>query len=158
EALRDRLAWLRTDIPVTTYASEIQTLGPGVLADCRLVVGCVDSFSTRRWLAEVTTLLGLRYIDIALDCTGRSLYGRVAAFDSARGTACLACGWDEELWREIGEERPTGCVALAGREPGAPATLALPGLADALAGIGAIDTIRALVGFDEAVFGRELRL
>ena len=77
-----------------------------------------------------------------------------------QGTACLGCGWDEENWDAVNHEQGgSGCVALAATGPELPATLALPGLAETVAGLGTIQATRLLLGEETGhVMGREWRL
>ncbi len=124
------------------------------------MIGCVNRFAPRVGLARTTTALGVPYFDVALDGSGNSLYGRVSGFDAGHGTACYCCGWDQENWDMLSrEEGVSGCAALVAVTPDAPATLALPGLAESVAGLSVIQAIRFLLGCEpERVLGREWRL
>ena len=167
EALRRRVQSIRPELPIACFAGPLERIGLRILGQCRLVIGAVDSFHSRLWLAQTTTHLGVPYLDLALDGTGRTLLGRVSGHDVTRGSACYACGWDDETWDSVNrEEGAAGCVALAsalslvsasGREP--PATLALPGLAEVVAGIAAIQATRILLGAErDRVIDRECRI
>jgi molybdopterin/thiamine biosynthesis adenylyltransferase len=160
EALVRRLCAIRSDLALACFPIDVRAAGPGILSRCRLVIGCVDSFAARVWLTRTTTGLGVPYLDVALDGTGQSLYGRVSGFDVRHGTACLGCGWDDENWNIVNREQGgSGCAVLAATAPELPSTLALPGLAEAVAGLATIQSTRTLLG-DEAgrVLGREWRL
>jgi molybdopterin/thiamine biosynthesis adenylyltransferase len=167
EALRRRVQSIRADLPVACFGDQVERIGPRVLADCRLVIGAVDSFRSRLWLAQTTTHLEIPYLDLALDGTGRSLLGRVSGYDVAHGGACYACGWDDATWESVTyDEGISGCVALAmalalpsSTGSDSPATLALPGLAEVIAGIAAIQATRLLLGAErERVVDRECRI
>ncbi len=167
QALRRRVETIRPELPIACFHDHIERIGPRALGLCRLVIAALDSFGSRLWLAQATTHLGVPFLDLALDGTGRSLLGRVSGHDVAHGGACYACGWDGETWDNVShEEGISGCVALAaalsassstGPEP--PATRALPGLADVIAGLAAIQATRLLVGTErQRVIDRECRI
>jgi molybdopterin/thiamine biosynthesis adenylyltransferase len=153
-ALCRRVHSIRPEPSIACFPGPLERIGPRILRGCRLVIGAVDSFRSRLWLAQTTAHLGVPSLDLALDGTGRSLLGRVSGHDVANGGACYACGWDDQTWDSVlHEEGVSGCVALAsalswpsvsGWEP--PATLALPGLAEVIAGIAAIQATRVLLG------------
>lgn len=160
EALRRRLLAVRPELDVACRHGDVRRLGPRVLAGCRLLVLALDSFSDRVFLAGMAAGLGLPVLDVALDGTGQTLIGRVAGFDPASGGSCLTCGWDDLTWAEVsGEAGGAGCAALAAERPEAPATLALPGLADVVAGIAAVQVARLLLGTERGrVVDRECRI
>jgi molybdopterin/thiamine biosynthesis adenylyltransferase len=160
DALTRRIHAVRGGLAVRCFPADVRAVGPGALCQCRLVIGCVDSFAARVWLARTTTALAVPYLDLALDGTGNSLYGRVSGFDTGHGTACLGCGWDDHNWEIVNREQEgSGCAALAASAPEAPSTVALPGLAECVAGLGAIQAIRILLDNDSTrVLGREWRL
>jgi molybdopterin/thiamine biosynthesis adenylyltransferase len=169
EALRRRLHAIRPDMSITWFMSDVRRLGPRVLADCRLVIGALDSFRDRIWIAQITTHLGIPLLDLALDGTGRSLYGRASGFDVVQGSSCYTCGWDADVWDQVSREGSgSACAALAAAtslttpaatRPDAPATLALPGLAEVVAGIGTIQAVRILLRTaQERVIDRECRI
>jgi len=160
EALARRLYAIRSDQALAWFPTDVRAVGPSTLSRCRLVIGCVDSFGARVWLTRTTTGLGVPYLDVALDGTGHSLYGRVSGFDVRHGTACLGCGWDDDNWNIVNHEQGgSGCAVLAATAPELPSTLALPGLAEAVAGLATIQAIRILLGEEAGrVLGREWRL
>jgi len=166
-ALRRRVRTIRPELPIACFHDQVERIGPRILGLCRLVIAALDGFRSRLWLAQATTHLGVPFLDLALDGTGRSLLGRVSGHDVAHGGACYACGWDDETWDTVShQEGISGCVALAaalsapsstGSEP--PATRALPGLADVIAGIAAIQATRLLLGTErQRVVDRECRI
>jgi len=166
-ALLRRLGAIRPDLAATSYAQDVRQLGPRLLLPCRLIVGALDSFNARVALYQTATHLGIPYLDLALDGTGRALYGRVGGYDPSGGSACYTCGWDSETWDGANrEEGGSGCAALAASDtmvarPETSPTLALPGLAEVVAGLGAIQVVRLLLGSDPAlsrVIGRECRI
>jgi molybdopterin/thiamine biosynthesis adenylyltransferase len=160
QALARTLRSIRPDLELSGYEIAVERLAPRALSRCRLVIGCVDRFTPRVWMAQTLAYLGIPYLDLALDGSGHSLYGRASGFDPARGTACYCCSWDQTNWDELSRAEPSsGCAALAGQAPDAPATLALPGLAEAVAGLGAIQAVRLLVDEEpDRVLGREWQL
>jgi hypothetical protein len=168
-ALRNLLHASRPGLPVECLTVDVERVGPRTLGRCRLIIAVVDSFRTRVGLAQTATRLGLPYLDLALDGTGRSLLGRVSGHDVISGGACYTCGWDTQTWDEINhEESESGCVALSQAVSSTPfhetvsappATLALPGLAEIVAGIGMIQATRVLLGSErERVIDRECRI
>lgn len=158
-AVQQRLQAMRPLAQPQVYAADVRELGSGVLAGCQLIVGAVDSLADRVWLMQAAARLAIPYLDLALDGTGQSLYGRVSGFNPARGTACLCCGWDDSNWQDVqAEQGAAGCAALAG-QPEAPPTLTLPGLAEIVAGLGIVQAVRLLLEVDvERVLGRECRI
>jgi molybdopterin/thiamine biosynthesis adenylyltransferase len=160
DATRRQIAAVRPELPVQCVYADVRRLGPRVLDRCDLVVGCVDSYSARVWLAQTCTLLRLPYVDLALDGTGQSLYGVVRGFDTAAGSACLACSWDAENWDALQQEQgDSGCAALVAAAQATPPTLALPGLGDIVAGLGVVQIVRVMLDADaQRVIGREIRL
>ncbi len=160
EALRRQLLSIRGDLPIDCFPGDVGLLGPRALAGCRLWIGCLDRFRERLGLCEMSAHLGIPYLDLAIDGTGRSIAGRACGFDPGRGAACLACSWDGPSWEEARRESAgAGCAALAGAQPSAPPTLALPGLAEAIAGLGAVLASRVLLDRErDRVIGREWRL
>jgi molybdopterin/thiamine biosynthesis adenylyltransferase len=171
EVLGRRLRAIRPELALTSHAEDVRRLGLRLLAPCRLILGAVDSFGVRVWLAQAATHLGIPYLDLALDGTGRALYGRVSGYDPGGGSACYTCGWDSETWDGVSrEEGGSGCAVLAAAihaadasanatrlEP--PPTLALPGLAEVVAGLGTIQAVRLLLGTEHVrVIGRECRI
>ncbi|HEV3121103.1 MAG TPA: ThiF family adenylyltransferase, partial [Isosphaeraceae bacterium] len=169
EALGRRLLAIRPDMSITSFVCDVRRLGPRVLFNCRLLIGAIDSFRDRVWLAQLATHLGIPLLDLALDGTGRSLFGRASGFDAAHGSSCYTCGWDAEIWDMVSrEEGGSACAALAAARPminpstrrsEAPATLALPGLAEVIAGLGTIQAVRLLLGTArDRVIDRECRI
>jgi molybdopterin/thiamine biosynthesis adenylyltransferase len=155
-----RIRRLRPGAAVRVWATPIEQLGPARLAGTRLVICATDSFRSRLWVAEAATCVGVPVLDVALDGTGQSLFARIALYDPAHGTACLACGWDEASWQAVQEETSaSGCAALLGTGADPAPTLALPGLAEAVAGIAVVQAVRLLLGVEtERVSGCEWRL
>jgi molybdopterin/thiamine biosynthesis adenylyltransferase len=168
EALLWRLCAIRPGLALACHAQDVRLLGPRLLEPCRLIVGAVDSFTARLALSETATHLGIPYLDLALDGTGRALYGRVSGYDPSRGSACYTCGWDAETWDSVNrEEGGSGCAILAtaihaaeATRSEAPPTFALPGLAEVIVGLGTIQAVRLLLGTTEPghVIGRECRI
>jgi hypothetical protein len=160
EALRRRLRAIRPALRVACRRADVRRIGPRVLQSCRLVVLALDSFLDRLALTRVTIGLGVPDLDVALDGSGRSLYGRVSGHNAASGGSCTTCGWDDETWTAVSREAGgSGCAALAAARPEAPATLALPGLADVVAGIATVQAVRLLLGREtDRVIDRECRI
>lgn len=155
-----RLRAVRPDLCVPAYTQDVKRLGPGLLLGCRLIVGALDTWGDRIWLQQTASGLGIDYLDVALDGTGMALLGRASGLAPRRGTGCLTCGWDTAQWQEVQHEAgPAGCTALGNRTGSvAPPTLALPGFADTVAGLAAVQCLRLLLGEAGRVLGRELRV
>jgi molybdopterin/thiamine biosynthesis adenylyltransferase len=160
EALRRHLAGLRPGSAIKTRWGDIRRVGARALGRCRVLVGCLDSLRDRAWLAQMAAWLEVPYLDLALDGTGQTLYGRAAGFLPSERTACPCCGWDEAIWAEVASETAgPACGAMTGAESEPPATLALPGLAEIIAGLGGVQVLRLLLGEDRhRVLDREWRI
>jgi molybdopterin/thiamine biosynthesis adenylyltransferase len=146
-------------LPVRAFAGDIRAFDLRELRGCRLVIGCLDNLSDRLWLMQTTMHFGIPYLDVALDGSGQSLYGRVSGLAGNHETACLACGWDDSNWQEVADETPAACRALWNKPATVAPTLALPGLSDMVAGLAGVQATRLLLGFEtDRVLGREVRL
>jgi molybdopterin/thiamine biosynthesis adenylyltransferase len=143
---------------LVAHVARVEELGLGVLSDCDLLVGATDSLSSRLAVDATGQRLAIPLLNVALDGSGRTLFGRVALLDPAAGGACLACAYDARALDEASREgHPSGCPSWR-RAPTAatPPTLQTSALAAVLGGFAALLAIRVLLEGAAAFAGRAL--
>ena len=111
EARARHLLQINPSCRMEALHADIEQLGLGALRGVGLIFSCLDTRRSRIVLNELVTYLGIPWVDGAVDGSGRSLLGRVAAYDPrSPGSSCYLCPYDREslgeLMREGGEE---GC-------------------------------------------------
>jgi adenylyltransferase/sulfurtransferase len=140
--------------------ADIRRLGLGALRDVALMFSCLDSRASRVVVNAIATRLGIPWVDGALDGSGQRLFGRVAAYDPRDAqSGCYLCPYDAEGVADIAREiRTAGCSARWWDvdDVAAPPTLAVPALGAAVASIQSIWGLNLLLGWPDAVAGREL--
>ena len=158
EARARRLAPLNPFSRIEPMRADIRHLGMGVLRDVSLLISCLDNPTARMAASRAALKLGLPFLDAGLDGSGRSMFGRVAAYGP--GGACYLCAHDAgSLARLLGGGEPAaGCSrAWSGAdEAPAPPTLAVSVLGGAVASLQAFWALRILLGRGDEVFGREV--
>jgi len=140
---------------IETVHADIRDLGYGALGALDLIFVALDSRSARVTASQLALRGSYSLIDCAVDGSGRSLVGRVAAYGP--GGACYLCPRDAGDLADIMREGGAGCPAWAwGRAGGAAPTFSLPSLGAAVAGVAVTWGLRMLLGGADTVAGREL--
>ena len=147
-------AGFNRDCQVETIHADIRDLGFGALGKLDLLFVALDSRSSRVTANQIALGSAYPWIDSAVDGSGRSLVGRVAAYGP--GGACYLCPRDAAELAVIMREGHQGCPGWSWGRGGddAPPTLSLPSLGAAVAGVAVTWGLRMLLGADVA--GREL--
>jgi len=153
-----RLAPLNPFSRIEPMRADIRQIGMGVLRDASLLVCCADNPAARVATNTIAMRLGLPWLDGALDGSGKSLFGRVAAYGP--GGACYLCPHDGASLAGLlrnGADAP-GCAGAwrGGEEAAAPSTLAVSALGGAVASLAALWVLRVLLGRGGEVLGREV--
>jgi molybdopterin/thiamine biosynthesis adenylyltransferase len=161
EARRRSLCSLNPATAITTIDQRIERLGLGALRDVDLILCCLDSRRMRVMVSEIAARLAIPWIDAAVDGSGKSFFGRVAAYDPRRAdAACYLCPHDRKSLDEIRREgAEAGCPLWTWNAASlltAP-TLAISALGAAVAAVQVIWGLKLLLG-DEEMIGRELYL
>jgi molybdopterin/thiamine biosynthesis adenylyltransferase len=151
---------LAPEAPVEARRARLEALGLGEFARCRVLASAVDSRAARLALAERAQLLGLPWVDAALDGSGRRLLGTVTAYAGEPDAACYACRLAPRDLAAIAREgRPAGCPSWS--DPGrgeSPPTLSAPAFAAVVAGLAALFVLRILAGRGEELLGSQVRI
>lgn len=153
-----RLAPLNPFSRIEPMRVDIRQIGMGVLRGASLLVSCTDNPTARIAVNTIAMRLGLPWLDGALDGSGKSLFGRVAAYGPAG--ACYLCPHDRASLAGLlrnGAGAP-GCSGAwrGGEEMAAPSTLAVSALGGAVASLLAVWALRVLLGRGGEVLGREV--
>jgi adenylyltransferase/sulfurtransferase len=153
-----RLAPLNPFSRIEPMRADIRQIGMGVLRDASLLVSCTDNPTARIAMNTIAMRLGLAWLDGALDGSGKSLFGRVAAYGS--GGACYLCPHDGASLAGLLRKGAgaAGCSGAwrGGEEAAAPSTLAVSALGGAVASLLAVWSLRTLLGRGGEVLGREV--
>jgi molybdopterin/thiamine biosynthesis adenylyltransferase len=156
-----RLGPLNPSCRIEPVHADIRHLGLGALRNVRLMFSCLDDRAIRVVVNEIAVRLGVPWIDGAVDGSGRTFFGRVAAYDPRdEAGGCYVCphtsGTLAQMMRQTGET--TGCAAALAtdnRTTTAP-TLAVSALGAAVASIQAAWGLSVLLHRDKAAMGREV--
>ncbi|HUW58243.1 MAG TPA: ThiF family adenylyltransferase [Planctomycetota bacterium] len=126
-----------------------------------VILGCLDSRSSRRWVLTAAWRLGVPVIDAGVNATD-GLLARVTTYVPGEDRPCLECGWDDRHYAGLEQSYP----CLGGARPDSPtnAPLSLGMLAGGLQSIecakllgsGAVPPGREEIVIDAA--GRSLRV
>lgn len=152
---------LNPSCPVRVLNSPIEDVGLGVFADCDLLLSGLDSRASRLVLNGIARLLGLDWIDAAVDGSGSRLYGSVSWFRPHReDSPCYGCHFDGARLAEIAAEgRGAGCASWrAPAHRDTPPTLTASPLGAIVAGHQMSWGIQALLGSDAGLAGRQLQI
>ena len=160
EARARHLAALNPECRIETLKADLEHLGLGALGEVNLIFCCLDSRRARATVNELATRLGVPWVDAAIDGSGRSLFGRVAAYDpTSTGAACYLCPHDRESLREImreGREERCPVWRWDEREAVSTPTLAISALGAAVAAAQVVRGLKMLLGRRAEVSGREM--
>jgi molybdopterin/thiamine biosynthesis adenylyltransferase len=156
-----RVDWLRPLnpwCPIEPVHRDVADLGLGALRDVDLICCCLDNSAIRIVVNEIATRLGAPWIDAALDGSGKTLFGRVAAYDTRdQHCGCYLCPHTSATLAQMRrEEGHQGCAAMAARDRVVTApTLAVSALGAAAASLQAAWSLGILLHRDNPVTGRE---
>ncbi len=146
--------------PVEARCARLEELGLGALADCDVLVSAPDNRAARLRLAERAQLVGVPWVDAAVDGSGSRLLGTVTGYAADPDSACYACRLGPADLAAIAREgRPAGCPSWS--DPGvgeSPPTLAAPAFAAVVAGFAALFVLRGLLGRSAEIAGSQLRI
>ncbi len=146
-----RLRRINPALNVTSFVRRIQDIPLGHLR-CDVVLACLDSRESRRYVNEVAWRLGVPWIDSGVEPGG--LLVRVQVFMPGPEKPCLECMWDERDYELLEQAYP----CRAGSATPA-STNALSSLGALAASLQAIECHKLLTGrIDGLLAGRELLL
>lgn len=121
---------------------DIRHAGPGMLAECDVLIDATDDASLAFALTETSNGLGIPLIRAAIDGSGQREYGRVLCSDGGNGRACQICSLTaDEIW-SMGRQRMT-CSA-----PERPPTLAGSATSLVVSGLAVLQAQRLVTGND----------
>jgi len=87
-----------------------------------MILTCLDSRVSRRWVNQAIFRLGVPWIDAGVQADG--LLARVTVYLPGPGEPCLECAWDESDYAHLEVEYPCGGTVNTGTAPtGAPSGL-----------------------------------
>jgi adenylyltransferase/sulfurtransferase len=102
---------LNPEVQVTAIDGDLeQDLGLGVIRDCDLVLGCLDSIHARWALNRACWKAGRPWINAGINTT----VGEVCLHAPGQG-ACYECGMTQHMWQQIHKRR--SCMLLPKRLP-----------------------------------------
>jgi molybdopterin/thiamine biosynthesis adenylyltransferase len=160
EARARHLASLNPDCRIEALKADIESLGLCALGEVDLILCCLDSRRARAVVNELATRLGIPWVDAAIDGSGRSLFGRVAAYDpTSSGGACYLCAHDRKSLGEIlreGREERCPVWRWDEKEVVSTPTLAISALGAAVAAVQVFSGLKTLLGRGTDVSGREM--
>lgn len=145
--------------PVEPLVARIEDLGLAALADADLLVTGLDGRAARAHVNTIAGLIGRPWVDMAVDGSGKHLFGTVTCYDPRRDeTGCFLCRYDAQALGAIAREgRGPGCPNW--RRPGAaatPPTLQASSFGAVVAGYAALWSVRMLLGTAGDLVGRQL--
>lgn len=160
EARACSLASLNPQCRIELLQADIERIGLGALRDVNLILCCLDSRRARAVVNELAMRLGVPWVDAAVDGSGKSFFGRVAAYDPrSSDAACYLCPHDREsLGEMMREEKGERCpIWQRGESETTPApTLAISALGAMVAAIQVVWGMKMILGFGDEVGGREM--
>ncbi|MEE9606193.1 MAG: ThiF family adenylyltransferase, partial [Myxococcota bacterium] len=156
-----QMAALNPSCPVRALPARVEDLGLGVFADCDVLLTGLDGRASRLTVNRIAQLLGIDWIDAAVDGSGERLLGTVTWFRpyDADGP-CYGCQLDGARLAAIAAEgRGAGCASW--RAPGlpdTPPTLTASPFGAVVAGHQMAWAIQALLGEGEDLVGHQLQI
>ena len=105
-----RLRALRADLQVTALDREVQAVPLGRLRGA-MILTCLDSRASRRWVNQAVFRLGVPWIDAGVQADG--LLARVTVYLPGASEACLECSWDASDYAQLEVEYPCGRTGTA---------------------------------------------
>lgn len=138
---------------VEAIHADVTRMGLGIFAGVEVVFTCLDSRAARAAMNEMAMRTGTPLVDAAIDGSGRSLFGRVAAYAPARGGACYLCPLAPRPVRAGGAQP---CPVFDWSEEAPPVTVAVSALGAAVAAQQFVWGLKFLLGRGAEVAGKEL--
>jgi adenylyltransferase/sulfurtransferase len=159
EARVRALARLNPTCRIEPIFADARRLGLGALRDVDIIFSCLDSRGARIIVNELAGRLGIPWVDGAVDGSGRTSFGHVAAYGSTPEAPCYLCPHDHHSLRiMLEEEKSEGCPAWRWGAEGPPTfpTLATSATGAAVAAAQVIWGLKLLLGRRKEVVGRKL--
>lgn len=153
------IAALNPDCWVRALVGRVEDLGLAALEPVDAVVTGLDNRISRARVNELSFRTARRWVDAAVDGSGRWLRGTITVFDPRRDDcACWLCRYDvRDLDAMRHEGRGPGCPnPLRPRVPVTPPTLQASAFAAVVAGLQAVVVTRLLLGCGEELVGRQV--
>ena len=152
---------LNPSCAVRAVATRVEDVGLGVFADCDVLLTGLDGRGSRLAVNRIAQLLGLDWIDAAVDGSGARLFGTVTWFrPHAHDGPCYGCHIDGPRLAAIAaEEGGVGCASwrsAALRDT--PPTLMASPFGAVVAGHQMAWAIQALLSEGEDLVGRQLQI
>jgi len=147
--------------PVDWVSARLEELGLGVWSGVDLLVTGLDSRGSRVRVAQISHLLDLPWIDMAVDGSGERLQGNVTCYEPSQPDApCQACRYDEDDLAKIRiEGRGPGCPSWTRPgAPKAPPTYMASAFAAVVSGFAASRVIDILLGKGARLANTQLQI
>lgn len=160
-ARAEQLQALAPGARVRTLQARVEDIGLGWFADLDLIVTGLDSRVSRMRVAEISQQLGLPWLDLACDGSGKRLQGTVSYWDPRIADApCHLCRYDADQLDTIRREgRGPGCPSWAKpAAPITPPTLMASTFGSVISGFGAAFGVRSLLGEAEEIANTQLQI
>jgi molybdopterin/thiamine biosynthesis adenylyltransferase len=156
------LSRLNPNVSIHPLHADLERLGLGALHRMNIIFCCLDSARARVVVNEIASRLGIPWVDAALDGSGKSFFGRVAAYDPrAHASPCYLCAHDRDSLRIIVHEgRRERCPTWEWGQNSllTPPTLAISALGSAVAAVQVIWGLQILLDKGGEKLGKELYL
>jgi len=151
---------LNPSVGVRALAARVEDVGLGVFASCDLLLTGLDGRASRLAVNRIAGLLGLDWIDAAVDGSGERLFGTVSWFrPHANESPCYGCSLDGPRLAAIAAEGADGCASWRSTAlPDTPPTLTASSFGSVVAGFQMGWAIQALLGEGEDLVGQQLQI
>jgi len=154
-----QIAELNPECRARAIARRIEDIGLAALRGAGLLVSGLDGRAGRTRVNEIASLLGIPWVDMAVDGSGRSLRGTITCYDPRRpDSPCYLCSYGaRDLGAIFAEGRPTGCPSWRRRAPRVtPPTLQASAFGGVIAGFAALFSTQILLDRADRLVGRQL--
>ncbi len=115
-----RLLGLNPDLVVTALIDRFEALPLGLLGKADLIIGAVDSRTTRRAMSRAACRLGIPYLDGGV--AGKERLSRVSTFIPGPAAPCIECSWGPADARSAEVRYPCDLRGANASPPGPPPT------------------------------------
>jgi len=155
------LAQLNPECRVRTLACDVESLGIARFRNVDLILCCLDTRRTRTVVNEIAIRNGIPWVDAAIDGSGQTLMGRVAAYDPRQAQSpCYLCPYDSSSLHQIlceglNESCPSLRLGLPHQGLTSP-TIAFSALGAAAVALQVVWAVKMLLGRGQELVGREL--
>lgn len=161
QARAQTLAKLNPICRVQTISCDIESLGLAAFLGVDLIACCLDSRRIRAVVNELAVRSGVPFIDSAIDGTGQTLMGRVAAYSPRQAESpCFLCSFEgDSLLQVLQEGVRESCTypRWSGSDHLSTApTIAFSALGAAVGSWQTIWVTKMLLGQGQDLIGREL--